>query len=46
MRDRRLAQAGSASTVEHGAERIELDVLASNARAIALYERLGLAREV
>lgn len=42
---RRLAQAAIASAVEHGAERIELEVFASNARAIALYERLGFARE-
>ena len=42
---RRLAQTGIASAVEHGAERIELEVFSSNARAIVLYERLGFARE-
>jgi RimJ/RimL family protein N-acetyltransferase len=41
----RLAQAGIAAAAEHGAERIELEVFASNERAIALYERLGFVRE-
>jgi RimJ/RimL family protein N-acetyltransferase len=42
---RRLAEAAIAAAAEHGAERIELEVFASNARAIVLYERLGFARE-
>ena len=42
---RRLARAGIAAAVARGAERIELEVFASNARAIALYERLGFVRE-
>ena len=42
---RRLAQAGITAAVARGAERIELEVFASNARAIALYERLGFVRE-
>lgn len=42
---RRLAQAGIAAAVARGAERIDLEVFASNTRAIALYERLGFVRE-
>ena len=41
----RLAQAAITSAVERGAVRIELEVFASNVRAIALYERLGFERE-
>lgn len=41
----RLARAGVAAAVAHGAERIELEVFASNTRAIALYERLGFEHE-
>ena len=42
---RRLAEAAIAAARERGAERIELEVFASNTRAIALYERLGFVRE-
>ena len=42
---RRLADAAIAAARSRGLERIELEVFASNARAIALYERLGFARE-
>lgn len=42
---RRLAQEGIAAALARGAERIELDVFASNIRAIALYEQLGFVRE-
>jgi ribosomal protein S18 acetylase RimI-like enzyme len=42
---RRLAQAGIAAAMARGAERIELEVFASNSRAVALYERLGFVRE-
>ncbi|HEX7977940.1 MAG TPA: GNAT family N-acetyltransferase [Gemmatimonadaceae bacterium] len=42
---RRLAEAAIAAAKERGAERIELEVFASNTRAIALYERLGFVRE-
>ena len=42
---RRLAEAAIAAAKEQGAERIELEVFASNTRAIALYERLGFVRE-
>jgi ribosomal protein S18 acetylase RimI-like enzyme len=42
---RRLAEAGIAAAIARGAERNELEVLASNTRAIALYERLGFVRE-
>jgi RimJ/RimL family protein N-acetyltransferase len=42
---RRLAEAAIAQAQARGAERIELEVFASNARAIALYERLGFVRE-
>jgi RimJ/RimL family protein N-acetyltransferase len=42
---RRLAEAAIAAARAKGAERIELEVFASNTRAIALYERLGFARE-
>ena len=42
---RQLAQAGIAAAVARGAERIELEVFASNTRAIALYEQLGFVRE-
>jgi RimJ/RimL family protein N-acetyltransferase len=41
----RLANATIAAAVERGAKRIELEVFASNAPAIALYEHLGFARE-
>lgn len=34
-----------ASAVAQGMERIELEVFASNARAIRLYERLGFVTE-
>jgi len=42
---RRLAEAAIAAAKAQGAERIELEVFASNTRAIALYERLGFVRE-
>jgi RimJ/RimL family protein N-acetyltransferase len=42
---RRLAEAAIAAAKAQGAERIELEVLASNTRAIALYEKLGFVRE-
>jgi ribosomal protein S18 acetylase RimI-like enzyme len=42
---RRLAEAAIAAAKEQGAERIELEVFASNTRAIALYEKLGFVRE-
>jgi ribosomal protein S18 acetylase RimI-like enzyme len=42
---RRLMQAALAAARERGMERIELEVFASNARAIALYEGLGFVRE-
>jgi RimJ/RimL family protein N-acetyltransferase len=42
---RRLAEAVITAARERGAERIELDVFASNVRAMALYERLGFERE-
>jgi len=42
---RRLAEAAIAAARAKGAERIELEVFASNTRAIALYERLGFVRE-
>jgi len=42
---RRLAEAAIAAAKEQGAERIELEVFASNTRAVALYERLGFVRE-
>jgi len=42
---RRLAEAAIAAARERGAERIELEVFASNTRAIALYEKLGFERE-
>ncbi len=42
---RRLAEAAIAAAKERGAERIELEVFASNTRAIALYEKLGFERE-
>ena len=42
---RRLAEAAIAEAQARGAERIELEVFASNARAITLYERLGFVRE-
>jgi RimJ/RimL family protein N-acetyltransferase len=42
---RRLAEAAIAAARERGAERIELEVFASNARALALYEKLGFVRE-
>ena len=41
----RLAEAAIAAARAQGAERIELEVFASNTHAIALYERLGFARE-
>ena len=42
---RRLMQAALTAARERGMERIELEVFASNTRAIALYERLGFVRE-
>jgi RimJ/RimL family protein N-acetyltransferase len=42
---RRLAEAAIAAARAQGAERIELDVFASNRRAIALYEKLGFVQE-
>lgn len=42
---RRLAEASIAAARERGAERIELEVFASNSHALALYEKLGFARE-
>jgi len=42
---RRLAEAAIAAARERGAERIELEVFASNAPALALYEKLGFVRE-
>ena len=42
---RRLAEAAIAAAKAQGAERIELEVFASNVRAIALYETLGFVRE-
>jgi RimJ/RimL family protein N-acetyltransferase len=42
---RRLAEAAIAAATAQGAERIELEVFASNTRAIALYEQLGFVRE-
>jgi RimJ/RimL family protein N-acetyltransferase len=42
---RRLADAAIAAAKAQGAERIELEVFASNVRAIALYETLGFVRE-
>ena len=42
---RRLAEAAIAAAREQGAERIELEVFASNTRALALYEKLGFVRE-
>lgn len=41
----RLARAAMDEALARGAERIELEVFASNVRAIALYERLGFVRE-
>lgn len=41
----RLARAVMDAALARGAERIELEVFASNARAIRLYERLGFVRE-
>jgi ribosomal-protein-alanine N-acetyltransferase len=40
-----LISAVTAWAREHGADRIELEVRASNVRAIRLYERAGLRRE-
>jgi RimJ/RimL family protein N-acetyltransferase len=42
---RRLMLAAIEATWAQGMERIELEVFASNTRAIALYESLGFARE-
>jgi RimJ/RimL family protein N-acetyltransferase len=42
---RRLMQAAIEAARRQGMERIELEVFASNTRAIALYERLGFVRE-
>lgn len=42
---RRLAEAAIAAGWAAGMERIELEVFASNANAIALYEKLGFATE-
>jgi ribosomal protein S18 acetylase RimI-like enzyme len=42
---RRLAEAAIAAAKAQGAERIELEVFASNTRAITLYETLGFVRE-
>lgn len=42
---RRLAESAVTAAAERGIERLELDVFASNAPAIGLYERLGFERE-
>jgi len=42
---RRLMEAAIAAGWDAGLERIELEVFASNARAIALYEKLGFVTE-
>ena len=42
---RRLAEAAIEAARAKGFERVELEVFGSNARAIALYERLGFVRE-
>lgn len=42
---RRLAQAAIDAAIAAGMDRIELDVLASNARGLALYQRLGFVTE-
>lgn len=42
---RRLMEAAIEAARRRGMERIELEVFASNTRAIALYERLGFVRE-
>jgi RimJ/RimL family protein N-acetyltransferase len=42
---RRLAEATIDAAKARGIERIELEVFASNVRAIRLYERLGFAHE-
>ena len=42
---RGLVEAALHAAWEHGLERIALEVFASNARAITLYERLGFRRE-
>ena len=42
---RRLAETAIAAAKAQGAERIELEVFASNTPAIALYEKLGFERE-
>jgi RimJ/RimL family protein N-acetyltransferase len=42
---RRLMEAGIEAARRLGMERIELEVFASNTRAIALYERVGFVRE-
>ena len=42
---RRLAEATIAAACERGVERVELEVFASNADAIRLYEGLGFVRE-
>ena len=42
---RRLAEAAIAAAKAQGAERIELEVFASNTRAITLYEKLGFVQE-
>jgi len=42
---RRLAQATIDAVRARGVERIELEVFASNTRAIRLYERLGFVHE-
>jgi RimJ/RimL family protein N-acetyltransferase len=42
---RRLMQAAIEAARRQGMERIELEVFASNTRAIALYERIGFVRE-
>ncbi|HUQ83076.1 MAG TPA: GNAT family N-acetyltransferase [Gemmatimonadaceae bacterium] len=42
---RRLAEASIDAARANGVERVELEVFASNTRAIRLYERLGFAHE-
>jgi RimJ/RimL family protein N-acetyltransferase len=42
---RRLAEAAIDAARSRGVERVELEVFASNPRAIRLYERLGFAHE-